>query len=84
VALAAAPVNLKAGEPAPYDGALVDPPTAESIRVKRVQCEEENKRLEAALNEQPVPALDLGWKLALGGAGVAFVAGLVLGALATR
>ncbi len=51
--LGAAPVNIKAGEPAPYDGALVDAPTAESIRQKRAQCEVENEKLRKILEEKP-------------------------------
>lgn len=56
--LAAAPVDLKAGEPAPFDGALCDVACAEGIRVKKATLEEENRLLKEALLQkapEPVP-----------------------------
>lgn len=47
--LSAAPINVGQGEPAPYAGAIVDAETAETIRIKRAQCEAENASLKAAI-----------------------------------
>lgn len=57
LALLAEPVNLKAGDPAPFDGAICDAACAEGIRVKRAQCDEENRRLKEALLEKPPEAV---------------------------
>lgn len=80
--LLASPVNLKTGEPAPFDGALVDPPTAEQIRVKRAECEEQNKRLQEALAQKPEasggPSIQTTVIVALATAALGFVAGVIL------
>lgn len=74
--LAAEPVNLRAGEVAPFDGALCDKDCAESIRKKRLQCEDENKRLQQALMEQPQQATPSGYV-------IAGLVGVLVGVLAT-
>jgi hypothetical protein len=53
VLLAAEPVNLKVGDPAPFAGALCDAECAAAIARKRALCEEENRRLTEALTVAP-------------------------------
>ena len=75
ISLLAAPVNIQTGQPAPYDGAIVDPPTAEQILIKRKECEEEKRLLEEELKRKPEETP----KAFVWGLGVGIVAGFVFG-----
>lgn len=80
ISLAAEPVNLRAGEPAPYSGALCDYACAEGIRTKRARCEAENRRLQELLAEPPAETATLTAITAglLVGAAIGLVSGVVL------
>lgn len=80
-ALGAEPVDLKAGEPAPYAGGLCDAECVRAIVAKRQACELERDALSKALTEAPPKPVPLGvWTVG----GVALVVGLVLGVLVAR
>lgn len=85
LALAADPINLKAGDVAPFDGALCDFACAEGIRIKRAECETQNRQLREALAASPpqqttpsgyaiVGLIGLAAGILIGGAAVAYVA----------
>lgn len=76
VLLAAEPVNLVQGQPAPFAGALCDSECAEAIRKKRLLCEEENRRLQEALAQQPQQTTPSGYV-------IAGLVGVLVGVLAT-
>lgn len=78
--MSAAPIEMKKGEPAPFDGALCDAACAEGIRVKRAACEETNVRLREAIEKKNVEIAQAPQQRPnLAVLAIAFLAGVVIG-----
>jgi hypothetical protein len=79
--LAAEPVQLEQGKPAPYAGALCDDETARTILEARRQAERERDDCRAQL-AQPAPSA--GWVAVVVAFALGLAGGVVLGVRASR
>ena len=76
------PTQLRTGEPAPFDGSLVDKATASALLEKRRACETDRDQLRAALEAkamEPAPASGQSCVACLVPAGAWVLLGAVLG-----